>query len=195
MIHLMHPLKCEWLPYDDNYPYLLLEEYPECEPELLLTFYTRPPKHIAVYKSCKNFNNRYRFPFLYPIPNVINFPSSQTANPFHSAYHLPDDDSAPPYLPNNIVVPNVNFNVKIHNEDYHYTHLMAAINDHNLEALLFPNLFPNGKKHYHDNNSNSKSTCDETCSKYIKQQVLNIDSHFRLHSKWLAWLYLQLEKI
>ncbi|CAB4414016.1 unnamed protein product [Rhizophagus irregularis] len=84
---------------------------------------------------------------------------SQTANPFPSAYHLPDDDSAPPYLHNDIVVPtNVNFNVEIHNEDYHYTHLMAgfvktsdntlsplAINDPNLEALLFPDLFPNGK--------------------------------------------------
>ncbi|CAG8685037.1 6095_t:CDS:2 [Rhizophagus irregularis] len=105
MIHLMHPLKCEWLPYDDNYPYLLLEEYPECEPELLLTFYTRPPKHIAVYKSY--------------------FPSSQTANPFHSAYHLPDDDSAPPYLPNNIVVPNSS-KYKSMLEEYEYLEKIAA---------------------------------------------------------------------
>ncbi|CAB4414017.1 unnamed protein product [Rhizophagus irregularis] len=72
MIHLIHPLKCEWLPYDNNYPYPLLEAYPEREPESLLTFHTRPPKHIAVYKSYKNFNNRYRFPFLYPVPNVIS---------------------------------------------------------------------------------------------------------------------------
>jgi hypothetical protein len=300
---LMYPLKCEWLPYVDNYPYPLLEAYPEHEPESLLIFHTRLPKRIAVCKSCKNINNRYGFPFLYPIPNEIqaipinkrmylspvfihcslgrnsgyssvyteyrtltgtmNFsknmrslilysgmvgayleenpsnnswlddtlikaadwlkqnnpflknysqlldsPSSQTANPFPSAYHLPDDNSAPPYLPNDIVVPNVNFNVEIHNEDYHYTHLMAgfvktsdntllplAIDDPNLEALLFPDLFPNGKGHYHNNNSNSESMRDETYSKYIKQRVLNIDPRFRLHPRWLAWSYLQLEKI
>ena len=300
---LMYPLKCEWLSYDDSYLYPLLQAYPESQPELLLTFHTKPPKHIAVCSSCKNPNTRYAFPFLHPIPNeiqavplkkrmylspafihcslgrnsgnssiyteyrtltgtmnfsknmrslvlysgmlgayleenpsdnswldntlieaanwlkqnnpflknyshLLNLPGSQTANPFPSAFHLPNDDSAPPYLPNDIVVPNVNFNVEIHNEDYHYTHLMAgfvktsdntslplAINDPDLEALLFPDLFPNGKGHYFDNNSNSELIHDKTYSKYIKQRVLNIDSRFRLHPRWLAWSYLQLEKI
>jgi hypothetical protein len=298
---LMYPLKCEWLLYEDNYSYPLLEAYPERQPESLLTFHTRLPKRIAVCSSCKKPSTRYVFPFLYPIPDEIqavplkkrmylspvfihcslgrnsgnssvyteyrtltgtmNFsknmraltlysgmlgayleenpsnnswidntlinaanwlkqnnpflknysqlldsPNSQTANPFPSASHLPNDDSAPPYLSNDIIVPNVNFNVEIHDEDYHYTHLMAgfvktsdntslplAINDPNLEPLLFPDLFPNGKGHYHDN-SNSESTY-KTYSKYIKQQVLNIDSRFRLHPRWLAWSYLQLEKI
>ncbi|CAB4375482.1 unnamed protein product [Rhizophagus irregularis] len=135
-------------------------------------------------------------------------PGSQTANPFPSASHLSDDNTAPPYLPNDIIVPNTNFNVEIHDEDYHYTHLMAgfvktsdntslplSINDPSLEALLFPDLFPNGKGFYNDSNDNLNTTHNETYSKYIKQRVLNIDSRFRLHHRWLAWSYLQLEKI
>ena len=126
----------------------------------------------------------------------MNSSDSQTANSFPSAYHLSDDISASPYLPNDIVVPNVNFNVEIHDEDYHYTHLMAgfvktsdntllpiAINDPNLEALLFPDLFPNEKGYYHDSNSNSELTRHKTYSKYIKQRVLNIDSRFRLQHR------------
>src|SRR4051794_31795830 len=107
-------------------------------------------------------------PFLKSYSRLLNSPDSQTANSFPSAYHLSDDISAPLYLPNDIVVPNVNFNVEIHDEDYHYTHLMAgfktsdntllpiAINDPNLEALLFPDLFSDKKEHYHDSNSNSE---------------------------------------
>ena len=68
---LMYPQKCEWLPYDDNYLYPLLEANPESQPESLLTFHTSLPKRIAVCSSCKNPNNRYAFPFLHPIPNEI----------------------------------------------------------------------------------------------------------------------------
>jgi hypothetical protein len=76
------------------------------------------------------------------------------------------------------------------------TSLPLAINDPNLEPLLFPDLFPDGKGHYHDNDtSDSGLMREETYSKYIKQRVLNIDSRFRLHPRWLAWSYLQLEKI
>ena len=301
---LMYPLKCEWLLYDDNYSYPLLEAYPNHEPESLLIFHTRLPKRIPICLSCKDPDTRYAFPSLYPIPNeiqdvplkkrmylspvfvhcslgrnsgntsvyteyrtlvggmnlsknmrslklysgmlgayleenpsdyswldetlitaanwlkqnnpflknysrLLDHPGSQTANPFPSAFHLPDDDSAPPYLANDIVVPNINFNIEIHNEDYHYSHLMAgfvrkadntllplATNNPDLEALLFPDLFPDGKGHYHDNNnSNSSLLREETYSKYIKQRVLNIDPRFRLHPRWLAWSYLQLEKI
>jgi hypothetical protein len=131
------------------------------------------------------------------------------ANPFPRASHIPDDDSAPLFLQNDIVVPNSNFNIEIHNEDFHYIHLMAgflktpdntllllSVNDSNLELLLFPDLFPDGKGHYHDIISkNNNIIREETYSKYIKQRVLNIDSRFRLHHRWLAWSYLQLEKI
>src|ERR1043165_498835 len=151
-------------------------------------------------------------PFLKNYSRLLDSPDSNTANPFPRASHLPDDDSALPFLPNDIIIPNTNFNVEIHNEDYHYSHLMAgfvrtpnntllplAIDDSDLEALLFPDLFPNGKGHYHDTISDSVSdsnfTCEETYSKYIKQRTLNVDSRFRLHHKWLTWSYLQLEKI
>ena len=69
---LIYPQKCEWLSYDDNYLYPLLEAYPEHQiPESLLTFHTRLPKRIAICLSCKNPNTRYAFPFLYPIPSEI----------------------------------------------------------------------------------------------------------------------------
>src|SRR2546423_13527759 len=64
--------------------------------------------------------------FLKSYSCLLDSPGSQTANSFSSAYYLSDDISVPPYLPNDIVVPNVNFNVKIHDKDYHYTHLMAG---------------------------------------------------------------------
>jgi len=305
---LMYPEKCEWLHYDENSSYPLLQAYPEKQPELLLTFHTKSPKRIAVCLSCKSPTKKYAYPFLHPIPNeiqaipinrrmylspvfmhcslgrncgysamyseyitltgtmnfsknmrslvlysgmvgaylenndptintswlddtlivaanwlkqhnpflknysrLLDLPGSNMANPFPTAFHLPDDDSAPPFLPNDIIVPNVNFNIEIHNEDYHYSHLMAgfvrtpdntllplAVNDSNLEGLLFPDLFPNGKGYYHNTTSieNTENiTREETYSKYIKQRVLNIDSRFRLHHKWMAWSYLQLEKM
>ncbi|CAB4439217.1 unnamed protein product [Rhizophagus irregularis] len=49
-------------------------------------------------------------PFLKNYSQLLELPNSQTANPFPSAFHLPDDDSAPPYLPNDIVVPNRGWN-------------------------------------------------------------------------------------
>ncbi|GES75098.1 Pif1-like helicase domain-containing protein [Rhizophagus clarus] len=140
---------------------------------------------------------------------LTDSPVSNTANPFPRAFHIPNDDSAPPFLNGDIVVPNNNFNIEIHNEDFHYTHLMAgflkspdntllplSVDDPDLEPLLFPDLFPDGKGHYHNIISNNNNTVrEETYSKYIKQRVLNIDSRFRLNHRWLAWSYLQLEKI
>src|SRR6266496_2974372 len=150
-------------------------------------------------------------PFLKSYSRLLDLPGSDMADPFPRAFHIPNDDSAPPFLHNDIVVPNTNFNTEIHNEDFHYTHLMAgfvrtpentllplSVNDSNLEPLLFPDLFPNGKGHYHDtisNNNNGDIVCEETYSKYIKQRALNIDPRFRLNHKWLAWSYLLLEKI
>ncbi len=121
-------------------------------------------------------------PFLKNYSHLLDSPDSQIANPFPSTFHLSDDNSAPPYLPNDIIVPNINFNVEIHNEDYHYSHLIVgfvrtpdntslplAINDPNLEALLFSDLFSDEKGYYYDNNnSDSNFTCEETYFKYIK---------------------------
>src|SRR2546421_3549239 len=44
---LMYSEKCEWLPYDDNYLYLLLEAYSECQSKDLLIFYTKLLKRIS----------------------------------------------------------------------------------------------------------------------------------------------------
>ena len=304
---LMYPEKCEWLPYDENFSYPILQARLQEQFDSLLTFHTRLPPRIAVCLSCKKPSTRYIFPILHPIPNeikavplsrrmylspvfmhcslgrnsansaiyseyrtltgtmnfsknmraltlysgmigaylendiesnsnnnwldntlvtaanwlklhnpflksysqLLDLPGSEMANPFPRASHISDDDSAPPFLQNDIIVPTSNFNLEIHNEDFHYTHLMAgflrtpdntllplSVDDSNLEPLLFPDLFPDGKGHYYDNISNNNNTIrGETYSKYIKQRVLNIDSRFRLHHRWLAWSYLQLEKI
>ncbi|CAG8740203.1 1386_t:CDS:2, partial [Rhizophagus irregularis] len=48
---LIYPEKCEWLPYDENFSYPLLQAYPETEPKSLLTFHIKPPRRIAVYLS------------------------------------------------------------------------------------------------------------------------------------------------
>ena len=52
----MYSLKCEWLPYDDNYSYPLLNAYPEYQAESLLTFHVKLPKRIAICLSCKKLN-------------------------------------------------------------------------------------------------------------------------------------------
>src|SRR5688572_348849 len=52
-------------------------------------------------------------PYLKNYSRLLDLLSSSTASPFPSAFHLPDDNTAPPYLDNDIVVPNVNFNVEI----------------------------------------------------------------------------------
>src|ERR1044071_5978739 len=65
-------------------------------------------------------------PFLKNYSCLLDSSDSNTANPFPRASHLSDDDSASPFLPNDIIISNTNFNVKIHNEDYHYSHLMAG---------------------------------------------------------------------
>jgi hypothetical protein len=67
-----------------------------------------------------------------------------------TAEHMPQDPTAPPVIQGDVIVPNYDFPDEIHNEDSHYSRLMAGflqINDNNripisfsspdLEALLF----------------------------------------------------------
>ena len=68
---LMYPEKCEWLHYNENVSYPLLQAYPEKQPESLLIFHTKSPRRIATCLSCKNPTKRYAFPLLYPIPDEI----------------------------------------------------------------------------------------------------------------------------
>ena len=66
--------------------------------------------------------------------------------------------------PQNIIISGEDFDPEIHNEDYHYNHLMAgfmtldmnetqlplSFSDSSLEAHIFPDYFPLGRYHYAD---------------------------------------------
>jgi len=98
-----------------------------------------------------------------------NIPSNLT-QPFPTATYsnyTPQNSSA---NENGIIIQNLNFLPEIHNEDFHYTHLMAgfiktsnsttlplSFNDPELEPLLFPDLFPDGHGHFYEHTQN-KST-------------------------------------
>ncbi|CAI2192696.1 16290_t:CDS:2 [Funneliformis geosporum] len=49
---------CEWLSYDPNFLYPLLQAYSESNPESLLIFHVNLPKHIAICLSCKKPTRR-----------------------------------------------------------------------------------------------------------------------------------------
>ncbi|CAG8557864.1 9993_t:CDS:2 [Cetraspora pellucida] len=103
-----------------------------------------------------------------------------------------DHSVLPSWLDNSIlIVPHQNFPAEIHNKDAHYSHLMArfisnsdttqipiALNDPNLEPLLFPDLYPNGHDHYHEmrNQLENIQRRHDTFGKYIKHRLLSKDS-------------------
>ena len=89
------------------------------------------------------------------------FVSHSNIPTFPTATHISDDDDAPPFRFGDIVVPHLNFPNEVYDEDAHYTRLMAGfhhndetnslpilINHPDLEALLFPDLFPDGHGHF-----------------------------------------------
>ncbi len=99
--------------------------------------------------------------------------------------------------PQDIVISNEDFDPEIHNEDYHYEHLMASFmtfntnetqlplsfSDSSLETLIFPDLFPLGRYHYTDiknHQQNSRYNID-TYGSYIKLALTCPDSRFHLH--------------
>jgi hypothetical protein len=146
------------------------------------------------------------------IKPLAQYLSSLSANsqPFPTAHHNPDDVRAPPFQERDLVVPNGDFSTEIHDEDFHYTHLMAgfvknsngttlplSFNDPELEPLLFPDLFPDGKGHYYEltNLPTDNGNKVETYGKYIKHRLLCVDPRFRLHPYWPSWSYMQLEKL
>ena len=135
--------------------------------------------------------------------------NNQSLNsPFPIAIHS-QEENIPTIRQSEIVVPNYDFDIEIHNEDANFNHLMAgfartdnnlslpiSLNDPNLEALLFPDLFPDGKGTYQDlvNQCLILNKKAETYGKYIKERIGEKDPRFRLHHTWPAWSYLQLEK-
>jgi len=111
-----------------------------------------------------------------------------------------------PTMPS-LVVPNEGFPSEIQNEDYRYHRLMAGFmklddidlpisyNNPDLEAMMFPDLFPTGRGHYEDMKKTlGFNTIAESYGKYIKLRMLCPDSRFRLHWYWPHWSYLNLEK-
>ncbi|EXX55721.1 Pif1p [Rhizophagus irregularis DAOM 197198w] len=109
--------------------------------------------------------------------------------------------------PTNIVVPPFDLDPEIHNEDYHYDRLMAGVitnpedkmlpisySDPNLEALIFPDLFPLGKNHFGDiNNLPNKRPMIDTYGSYARLLLGGIDPRFRLSWYWPFYTYLNLK--
>ncbi|RIA97550.1 hypothetical protein C1645_813970 [Glomus cerebriforme] len=103
------------------------------------------------------------------ISSYSNLFSNQNYIPtFSTATHISDNDNAPPFRYGDIVISHMNFPNEVHNEDAHYTRLMAGFHHNNVEtnslpipinhpdlkALLFPDLFPDGHGHYQEIISN-----------------------------------------
>ena len=151
--------------------------------------------------------------YLKPFSRLLSASSILTENhqdPFPTATHLSSDTSAPPFQEGDIVLSSADFPTEIHNEDFHYTHLMAgfvqtptttlplSFDNQDLEPLIFPDLFPDGNGHFSDQkieNSEDDSIRTETYGKYIKHRLLCVDPRFRLHPYWPHYSYLRLEKL
>jgi len=74
--------------------------------------------------------------------------------------------------------------------------LPISYSDPNLEALIFPDLFPLGKNHFGDiSNLSNRCAMIDTYGSYIKLLLGGIDSRFRLSWYWPFYTYLNLEKL
>jgi hypothetical protein len=112
------------------------------------------------------------------------------------ATHISEDDSAPSVHQSNIVMSPYVLPNEIHNEHAHYSRLAIdfllnntlplSFADPELEALLFPNLFPDGHGHYSDLYNQLSTNNDNvlTYGKYIKARLMGYDPRFRLHPVW-----------
>ena len=104
-------------------------------------------------------------------------------------------------------MPPYDFDAEIHNEDYHYSRLMAgfltdpnnkelpiSFYDKNIEPLLFPDLFPYGKGFY-INDENTNRQFKDSLGNYAKSLLLCPDPRWRLSWYWPHYIYLTLEKL
>jgi len=111
--------------------------------------------------------------------------------------------------PSAVVVPPFDLNPEIHNEHFHYNRLIAgsvrttdgteysiSYADPDLEALIFPHLFPHGRGHYKYYIQNlPKRPFLDTYHKWIKLCLLCPDPRFREDWYWPFWTYINLEKL
>jgi hypothetical protein len=102
--------------------------------------------------------------------------------------------------PSAIILPPYNFDTEIHNEDFHYSRLMAGFlidsnnkelpipfYDKNIEPLLFPDLFPYGKGFY--TNENTNRHFKDSLGNYAKSLLLCPDPRWRLSGYWRHYIY------
>ena len=141
---------------------------------------------------------------------VLPSSGTESATIWPQATHVSENDSAPCVHQSDIVMPPYVLPNEIHNEHAHYSRLAIgfllnsdeqrlplSFTDPELEALLFPDLFPDGRGHYGDLYNQSSTHNDNvlTYGKYIKARLMGYDSRFRLHPVWTMWSYMQLEKL
>jgi len=143
--------------------------------------------YLSVYHSMASHllaHNSQTFPTIWP-----------------QATHISENEFVSPVHLSHIVVPSYVLPDEIHNEDAHYSRLAIGFlrdenerqiplrfNDPELEAILFPDLFPGGRGFYGDlcNRSNFNNTT-MSYGKYIKSQLMGHDPRFRLHPVWMMW--------
>ncbi|CAG8490878.1 16859_t:CDS:2 [Acaulospora morrowiae] len=172
---------------------------PQCSEN---TWCTRELQLAAEWLKLHNCYIRPYAKLLVTSNNILTYPS----RPFPFAEHSNISSDIPPVYENSVVLPNLDFSIEIHNEDFHYTRLIAgfvqtsnstklplSFSNPELEPLLFPDIFPDGHGHYNEIKIHNKNSI--TYGKYIKHRLLYVDSRFRLHPYWPLWSYLQLEKL
>ena len=97
------------------------------------------------------------------LQHLIIFRLTHQDRSFFFAEHSNLSPDILPVYENSVVLPNLDFPIEIHNEDFHYTRLMPALFKHqirqnyryllviqNLNHFLFPNIFPDGHGHYNE---------------------------------------------
>ncbi|CAJ0840813.1 6800_t:CDS:2 [Entrophospora sp. SA101] len=110
-------------------------------------------------------------PYIRPYSRLLTIPGTSMNNPFPIACHIPEDQDAPKSLPGDIVLSASDYPSEIHNEDSHYSRLMAGfvrdpnssllpirVNDPHLEPLLFPDIFPDGEGYFCDSSGDNRNT-------------------------------------
>ncbi|GES97445.1 Pif1-like helicase domain-containing protein [Rhizophagus clarus] len=149
-------------------------------------------------------------PYFRPYQTVINrgtwngppiiFPTASLSN--NSQNQTPNTN----LRPSAVVLPPYDFDTEIHNEDFHYSRLMAGFltdpnnkelpipfYDKNIEPLLFPDLFPYGKGFYINEDTNRRFK--DSLGNYAKSLLLCPDPRWRLSWYWPHYIYLSLEKL
>ncbi|GES90942.1 DNA helicase Pif1, ATP-dependent [Rhizophagus clarus] len=213
---LQYPTKAKWELYDESIQYPLKVVYQNIS-QVKLIFHTddTKPKRIATCSSCYNSNNHIKIPIPDPIPDEIYNPNSwyhpslndaamwlHNNNPYFRPYQTVinrDTWNGPP-----IIFPTAS--LKIHNEDFHYSRLMAGFltdpnnkelpilfYDKNIEPLLFPDLFPYGKGFYINEDTNRHFK--DSLGNYAKSLLLCPDPRWHLSWYWPHYIYLSPEKL